>query len=105
MPKKSKTQCCGCHNNIYNHPPHHGCWLFDSAKMVKRVAVGTFQKPPYRWQPRAVMSCLYTPGTHWLERGDCRVIDDTDEAEAKYLARIEADKAMFRERQASHATE
>lgn len=88
MPKKSKTQCRGCHNDIYNHPPREGCWRFDSARIVKRVAVGTWQEPPYRWQPVKVMSCLYTPGTHWLERTDGRVVADTDDAVAIWKDRV-----------------
>ena len=86
MPTKTKDLCCSCENDLYNHSPHGGCWMYSSATVVTRTAVGTWNRPPYRWQPVKVLSCFHRNGMHWLPRRYVGVIADTDQAEEKWHA-------------------
>lgn len=45
-------------------------------KVVERTQVGTWQNPPYRWQPQATLSCHRPEGRHWIERSDVRLIEN-----------------------------
>lgn len=52
-PAKSVRLCSGCDNNFYNGNNPMGvarCWSFDDAKVVKRLAIGKWQNPPYSLQ-------------------------------------------------------
>lgn len=42
--------CIGCEQNFYNGNNSIGvlgCWSLESAKLVKRVRVGMWERPPY----------------------------------------------------------
>ena len=60
-PDKAVALCCGCRDNFYNGNNPYGvqrCWSFESAKLVPRIRVGVWQRPPYdleAWQ--WCMSC------------------------------------------------
>ncbi len=77
MPK-SKEMCSGCHNDFYNGHNEIGvkeCWSFKGAKVVQRMRVGTWQRPPYVWSAYKTLSCyLPTRGTSLVCRNDPRVI-------------------------------
>ena len=73
MPK-SKSMCCGCREDYYNHNQPDGCWLYKTAKIVQRVFVGTWEPPPYTWNPRKTLSCWNSVGLHAIGRDDCRVV-------------------------------
>ena len=71
--KKSKQMCLGCRDDYYNHNQPDGCWMFEKAKVVKRVKVGTWQPPPYSRSPQQVLSCYHCEGYSFLELDDCRI--------------------------------
>lgn len=73
---KSRAMCSGCRNNFYNGNNDIGvkeCWSFKSAKVVTRMRVGTWQPPPYIWNPQKVLSCYHESGASFIERSDSRV--------------------------------
>ena len=71
---EARPLCVGCHNDFYNHDLHDGCWYFDSAQIVQRTQVGTWQEPPYTWSPEATLSCHTAPmGRHWIKKDDPRI--------------------------------
>jgi len=80
MPK-SKSMCDGCRDDYYNQTRTEGCWSYQSATVVTKVAVGTFQNPPYFWSPQTFLSCYHREGQHQLGRDDCRVVGSTKQAE------------------------
>lgn len=80
MPK-SKEMCSGCHGDCYNHNREGGCWNYKTAKIITVVFVGTWQNPPYLWQPQKTLSCWHCPGRHPIRRDDPRVVKDAKEAE------------------------
>ena len=74
--KKSKSLCNGCRNDFYNG--HNGigvkeCWSFKDAKVCKRTFVGTWQPPPYTWNPRDTLTCWHGNGLHPISKDDCRL--------------------------------
>lgn len=74
---KSKSMCSGCRQNFYNGNNPLGvkeCWSFQSATVVTRMLVGTWQNPPYVWSPRKVLSCYCPEGLHPIKRDDPRVV-------------------------------
>ena len=72
--KKSKEMCRGCYNDFYNHHRDDGCWSFKSAKVVKRIKVGTFEDPPYaKERAQTCLSCFVAQGCSMLPLDDCRV--------------------------------
>ena len=73
---KRKDMCQGCRDNFYNGNNDLGveeCWCFRGVKVVTRTSVGTWQRPPYKWQPQKVLDCHSPDGRHWLKRDDSRV--------------------------------
>lgn len=45
--------CSGCHDNYYNSPSTSGggdgmCWMRKKGKMVWRISVGMWERPPYK---------------------------------------------------------
>lgn len=48
-PLKTKELCAYCYNDEYNYGlgGAKGCWNFSKAKIVKRLSIGTHQRPPY----------------------------------------------------------
>lgn len=69
---KSKNLCTGCYHNDYNYGlgGDKGCWSFDSAKVVKRLAIDVTRCPPYDWdnaEPR--MSCYNKKGMVYINAG------------------------------------
>ena len=71
--KKDKTMCRGCRDDYYNQNRDKGCWLFASAEIIERTAVGTWDNPPYKWNPRKYLSCYHRSGEHLLKRDDVRM--------------------------------
>jgi hypothetical protein len=75
MSTKSKSMCVGCRNDFYNHGTNSTtgeCWMFAKAKVVQATQVGSFQEPPYKWNPQTTLTCHAPDGRHWLEHDDCR---------------------------------
>lgn len=70
---KSKEMCKGCRNDYYNQTQPDGCWSFESAKIVKRIQVGYWEPPPYKYNPQEVLSCYHQVGFSWIKLDDCRV--------------------------------
>lgn len=72
--EKTKQMCKGCYNDMYNYSPFGGCWYFESAKIVKKVEVGTWEPPPYnRNRAKEVLNCYNRQGSSFLPLDDCRV--------------------------------
>jgi hypothetical protein len=58
--KKSKAMCVGCYNDDYNHGLGGAkeCWSYESAVIIKRLAIPVDRSPPY--DPKSAeptMSC------------------------------------------------
>ena len=71
---KSKEMCVGCRNDYYNHNRDEGCWMFEKARIVKRVRVGTWEPPPYSKKRAAkYLSCYHCQGSAFLDMNDCRL--------------------------------
>ncbi len=79
---KDKSMCSGCHDDFYNQNRDEGCWMFQAAKVVERMSVGTWQNPPYVWTPRKVLSCFHCPGQKMIRKDDTRVVKNDAEAKA-----------------------
>ena len=69
---KSKSMCGGCRDDYYNQNRKEGCWCYAKATIVTRSSVGTWQPPPYQWNPQQTLSCHHPEGRHWLSKDDCR---------------------------------
>ena len=75
-PTKTKAMCVGCRNDFYNQTRPNGCWSFDSATIVPRIQVGTFENPPYKTnRVKPYLSCYHAEGCAMLKPDDCRVRD------------------------------
>lgn len=70
---KSKKMCSGCYDNFYNLNDQ-GCWSYDQAKIVERTFVGTWQEPPYKWEPIECLSCWHAIGKAMIKSNDPRTI-------------------------------
>ena len=71
---KTKAMCSGCYNDFYNRNREGGCFSYSSARIVRRVRVGTWEPPPY--SPDRVekcLSCYHAQGYAMLEISDPRV--------------------------------
>jgi hypothetical protein len=86
-----KDLCSGCYNDCYNHGTGGAteCFSLKTAKRVKRVRVGTWQEPPYRWRPVETLTCFHVEGSSFLNRDDCRVVDDSDAAVEKWRNNVD----------------
>ena len=87
---KCKAMCSGCRDDFYNHNREGGCWSYATARVVKRVSVGTWEPPPYRRKPQETLSCHHPDGRHWLDRSDVRVVEDSVAAVEKWREQCEA---------------
>jgi len=79
---KTRAMCDGCYDDFYNGKRGTGCWHFDSAKVVTRTWVGTWQPPPYVWNPVEILSCCTRRGQSALKRDDCRMVESPEAAVA-----------------------
>jgi len=46
-----KSDCAGCESNFYNGNNELGvkeCWHFKTAKIVSRIMIGHWERPPYK---------------------------------------------------------
>lgn len=69
--------CGGCRNDYYNQPGHSTtgkCWMLGASRVVQRTRVGTWQNPPYRWQPVKTLSCHHPEGSAWIAIDDVRIV-------------------------------
>lgn len=77
MTKTEKLVLCrGCRDNFYNQPGNSTegeCWMLAKAQPVERTSVGTWQRPPYTWQPQTTLSCHHRDGEHWIKQDDPRI--------------------------------
>lgn len=67
---KTKNMCSGCKDNFYNGNNTYGikeCWNYKNARVVKRLRVGIWDKPPYSHKPIKVLSCYSEKGYAFLE--------------------------------------
>ncbi len=71
---KTKELCCGCRDDYYNRNRDDGCWMFANAKLVQVTRVGTWQPPPYKWNPQTRLSCYHGEGHSMLAKDDCRFV-------------------------------
>lgn len=79
---KKRRLCVGCHYDFYNHQggiDGKGCWHLNDARVVHRTQVGTWQKPPYRWNPQLTLSCHQPDGTHWITSNDPRIAESDND--------------------------
>ena len=77
--KDRKKLCSGCHQNYYNQAGNSDtgeCWMLAGSKVVTRTSVGTWQNPPYEWTPQETLSCHSPEGRHWIDRDDCRLVEN-----------------------------
>lgn len=73
MPKKpNRSMCAYCTDNYYNGVVDGGCWSLQTAEVVTRSQVGTWDIPPYTWRPQQVLNCHRPKGLHWLKESDAR---------------------------------
>lgn len=70
---KTKTLCSGCYNDFYNHRGEDGCWMFAKAEVIQRTRVGTWQPPPYQWNPKPCLTCYRQPGSSFIKEDDPRI--------------------------------
>lgn len=57
--------CIGCEDNFYNgHNPYgiQKCWMLDKARLVPKIAIGTWDPPPYSQAPVPTPSCYHKNG-------------------------------------------
>jgi len=74
MNQKTKALCKDCRNDFYNfRSEQEGCWSFENAKVVTRVKVGSWQNPPYKWQPQSCLLCWHSDAYRMLPEDDPRV--------------------------------
>lgn len=69
-PRKSKTLCVGCHNNIYNDNNALNvkeCWSYADAKIIKRKPVHRDDRPPWKQTPRWMLACYNEPGWWYVD--------------------------------------
>lgn len=77
--QERKTFCHLCRNDYYNRAGNSTageCWFLDSARVVRRTAVGTWQPPPYQWMPQPTLSCHNRDGFTWIARDDVRLVEN-----------------------------
>jgi hypothetical protein len=71
--KIDKNHCAGCRNDFYNHGSNSttgNCWSLDTAKMVWRIPVGNWERPPYLHKKKVkVPNCKHSEsgGTHFVD--------------------------------------
>lgn len=73
---KTKQLCGGCQEDFYNQPRNSQtgeCWMFSGAKVVQLTKVGTWQNPPYKWEPQTILNCHNPKGEHWINKDDPRI--------------------------------
>lgn len=70
-PRKSISLCAGCRNNFYNGNNDYGvkqCWSFKDAEVVKVLAVGLHQEPPYyNDNIRYCLNCYQSRGMFYMK--------------------------------------
>jgi len=72
-PTKSKRMCAGCRDNFYNGNNPMGvneCWAFSDAKVMKRLAIGKWQSPPYTLDMKHrewTMACWNSPDIIYID--------------------------------------
>ena len=57
--------CVGCEQDFYNDKNPMGvkrCWHLATAKLVRRVRVGLWQRPPWNQEPVRVFHCRHERG-------------------------------------------
>ena len=69
-----KKHCSGCDNNFYNGNNNLGvkkCWSLKTAKLVSRITIGNWEKPPYKNKKKIkVPDCYHERGsnrTHYID--------------------------------------
>lgn len=78
--EEKKRLCQGCRDNYYNQSGNSTigeCWMLSKAEPVVRTSVGTWQPPPYTWNPQTTLSCHHPEGRHWIKSDDCRIAKGT----------------------------
>ena len=59
--------CMNCHDNFYNNQnaKEGGCWCRKSGKMVWRIPVGMWERPPYlNKKARLIPDCWHGEGNN-----------------------------------------
>lgn len=77
MKKPNKSMCSGCEDSPYWHGlgGSHECWSFKTATIIKRIPVGTWQRPPYDFkEAKPMLSCYHKKQMFYVKpeslRGD-----------------------------------
>ena len=70
----NKKHCIGCANNFYNGNNNLGikeCWSFKNAKLVWRIPIGNWERPPYINKKKVqIPDCFHERGsnkTHYIK--------------------------------------
>jgi hypothetical protein len=69
---KKLELCKGCRDDFYNNNGKK-CWSLTGATLVQRTRVGTWQNPPYKWEPEETLGCHHPEGQHWITENDPRI--------------------------------
>jgi len=62
--RPTKSMCVGCRDNFYNGNNDLGvkeCWMFKTAKVVKKRRVHMDERPPWTAKPETVLDCRREP--------------------------------------------
>ena len=74
-----KKHCSGCRDNFYNGNNPLGvsqCWNFKDAKLVWRIPIGNWERPPYKNKKKVrIPSCFYGRGSNKTHYVKSEVID------------------------------
>lgn len=86
MTKDDKLKLCvGCRNDFYNNKNPLGikeCWHLGSAMSAQKHLVGTWDRPPYEWNPQETLSCHQPQGLFvWLKADDSRFVEEAGGAD------------------------
>lgn len=63
----AKNYCSGCRNNFYNGHNQYGisqCWSKKTAKVVWRIPIGFWEKPPYKKKKVRIYDCYHESGSN-----------------------------------------
>lgn len=75
----NKIHCQGCHNNFYNGDNPLGvreCWSYRRAKLVLRIPIGHWERPPYKNKKKTrVPDCWYGRGPNRIHYIDPNTLD------------------------------
>jgi hypothetical protein len=73
----NKDKCHGCSNDYYNREGNSDtgeCWMLQSARIIERVRIGIWERPPYKKIVESIYHCHQPDnGTMWISPNDSRI--------------------------------